>query len=150
MDYRKYKLQESVGYRITATARLVWNRLNYNFKVKNYPVTSEQWSIMIRLWEEDGLTQNKLSQLTGKDQPSISRLINNMEKNELVMRMPHPVDKRTNLIFLTPMGKKLQIGLIEQAQKTIEDISANISEEDMETFLNVLSQIDKNLSGTRE
>ncbi|MDG5787173.1 MarR family transcriptional regulator [Evansella sp. AB-P1] len=146
MDYREYVLAESVGYRITATARLVINRLNKNFKEKNYPVTHEQWSIMIRLWEEDGLTQYKLSHLTGKDQPSISRLINNMEKRNLVIRMPHPVDKRTNLIFLTPMGKKLQVGLIEQAQKTIEDISKDVPKEEMDTFLRVLTQIDKNLT----
>ncbi|WP_244895335.1 MarR family winged helix-turn-helix transcriptional regulator [Evansella clarkii] len=145
MDYRKYVLAESVGYRITATARLVINRLNNNFKARNYPVTNEQWAIMIRLWEEDGLTQNKLSELTGKDQPSVSRLINNMEKNDLVTRMPHPVDKRTKLIFLTATGKKMQVGLIEQAQKTIEDISENIPDEDMKTFLSVLDQIDKNL-----
>ncbi|MBU9713906.1 MarR family winged helix-turn-helix transcriptional regulator [Evansella tamaricis] len=146
MDYRKYVLGESIGYRITATARLIINRLNQNFKTKNYPVTHEQWSIMIRLWEEDGLTQNKLSQLTGRDQPSVSRLINNMERNGLVVRMEHPVDKRINLIFLTPKGKKMQIGLIEQAQQTIEDISQNITDEDMNTFLKVLTKIDQNLS----
>ncbi|ADU28670.1 MarR family winged helix-turn-helix transcriptional regulator [Evansella cellulosilytica] len=150
MDYKKYVLAESVGYRITVTARLVINRLNSNFKKRKLPVTHEQWSVMIRLWEEDGLTQNKLSQLTGKDQPSVSRLINNMERNGLVMRAPHPVDKRTNLIFLTAKGKKLQVGMIEQAQKTIEDISKNISEEDMNTFLTVLSQIDDNLTEEKD
>ncbi|MBU9722951.1 MULTISPECIES: MarR family winged helix-turn-helix transcriptional regulator [Bacillaceae] len=150
MDYRKYVLAESVGYRITATARLVINRLNNNFKARNLPVTHEQWAIMIRLWEEDGLTQYKLSQLTGKDQPSVSRLINNLEKNEIVTRVSHPVDKRTNLIFLTAKGKKMQVGLIEQAQKTIDDISKNISEEDMNTFLKVLTQIDENLTEEQE
>ena len=146
MDYRKYVLAESIGFRISELGRLVINRLNSNFKEQGYPVTHEQWSIMIRLWEEDGLTQNKLSTLTGRDQPSISRLINNLEKNELVMRMAHPVDKRTNLIFLTPKGKKLQIGLIEQAQKTIEQISDGIEKEDLDQFLRVLSKIKKNLS----
>lgn len=146
MDYRKYILAESIGFQITDVARLVTNRLNTNFKEQGYPVTHEQWSIMIRLWEEDGLTQNKLSILTGKDQPSVSRLINNLEKNELVLRVVHPVDKRTNLIFLTPKGKKLQIGLIEQAQKTVDQISNGIDKEDLDKFLSVLAIIKENLS----
>lgn len=146
MDYKKYVLANSVGFQITDTARLVTNRLNLNFRDNDYPVTHEQWSIMIRLWEEDGLTQNKLATLTKRDQPSVSRLVNNLEKSGLVTRMPHPIDKRTNLIFLTTVGKKLQVGLIEQAIKTIEQISEGIDPEEMKVFLKVLSKVNKNLS----
>ncbi|WP_216828172.1 MarR family winged helix-turn-helix transcriptional regulator [Alkalihalobacterium elongatum] len=145
MDYRKYVLQESIGYRIASTGRLVINRLNKNFKDNDYPVTHDQWSIMIRLWEEDGLTQQQLAILTGKDQPSVSRLINNLVKRGLVKRVQHPVDGRTNLIFLTSEGKKMQIGLIEQAQKTIEQISEGIPKDDLTVFLRVLDKINKNL-----
>lgn len=150
MDYRKYVLANSIGYKITNTARLVTKRLNDNFKQNNFPVTNEQWSIMIRLWEEDGLTQNKLAALTKKDSPSVSRLVNNMEKRELVKRVPHPVDKRTNLIFLTTKGKKMQMGLITQAQKTVEQISEGIDPAELEIFLKVLEKIDQNLSDFQE
>ncbi|MFV8827516.1 MarR family winged helix-turn-helix transcriptional regulator [Alkalihalobacterium sp. APHAB7] len=145
MDYRKYVLQESIGYRIANTGRLVINRLNKNFKDNDYPVTHDQWSIMIRLWEEDGMTQQQLAKLTGKDQPSVSRLINNLVKRGLVKRVQHPVDGRTNLIFLTSEGKKMQIGLIKQAQKTIEQISEGIPKDDLDVFLRVLDKINNNL-----
>ncbi|WP_332631033.1 MarR family winged helix-turn-helix transcriptional regulator [Halalkalibacter flavus] len=146
MGKSKYILAESIGYKITNTARLITNRLNKNFKQNNLPVTHEQWAIMIRLWEEDGLTQNNLSEMTKKDSPSISRLINNMEKRDLVTRIPHPVDKRTNLIFLTATGKKMQMSMIEQAQNTVDQISNGIEKEEMEIFLKVLRKIDQNLS----
>lgn len=145
-NYQSYVLANSVGFQINDTAKLVTNRLNLNFKNNGYPVTHEQWSIMIRLWEEEGLTQNKLATLTKRDQPSVSRLVNNLEKSGLVKRMPHPIDKRTNLIFLTSKGKKIQVGLIEQAQKTIEDISEGIEQEDMDIFLRVLNKVKDNLS----
>ncbi|MCL7747074.1 MarR family winged helix-turn-helix transcriptional regulator [Halalkalibacter alkaliphilus] len=146
MGKSKYILAESIGYKITNTARLITNRLNKNFKQNNLPVTHEQWAIMIRLWEEDGLTQNNLAEMTKKDSPSISRLINNMEKRDLVTRIPHPVDKRTNLIFLTATGKKMQMSMIEQAQNTVDQISNGIEKEEMEIFLKVLRKIDQNLS----
>ncbi|GAE25753.1 transcriptional regulator [Halalkalibacter wakoensis JCM 9140] len=146
MGNKKYILAESIGYKITNTAKLITNRLNQNFKQNHLPVTHEQWAIMIRLWEQDGLTQNSLATLTKKDSPSISRLINNMEKRELVTRVPHPVDKRTNLIFLTASGKKLQMSMIEQAQNTVDQISEGIDEQEMEIFLKVLQKIDHNLT----
>ncbi|WP_025027893.1 MarR family winged helix-turn-helix transcriptional regulator [Caldalkalibacillus mannanilyticus] len=145
-EYRNYVLEDSVGFQITDTAKLVSNRLNLNFKEKGYSITHEQYSIMIRLWEEDGLTQNKLATLTRRDQPSVSRLVNSLEKNGLVTRIAHPVDKRTNLIFLTATGKKLQVGLIEQAMKTIEDISEGIDSNEMAVFLKVLNKVKENLS----
>ena len=146
MDHNKYVLANSVGFQITDTAKLVTHRLNLNFRNNDFPVTHEQWSIMIRLWEENGLTQNKLANLTRRDQPSVSRLVDNLEKSGLVTRMPHPIDKRTNLIFLTAKGKKLQVGLIRQAFKTIEEISEGIDPDEMKIFLKVLSKVNKNLS----
>ncbi|MFC0561724.1 MarR family winged helix-turn-helix transcriptional regulator [Halalkalibacter alkalisediminis] len=146
MGAETYRLAESIGYKITNTAKLVTSRLNQNFKNHDLPVTHEQWSIMIRLWEEDGLTQNKLAAMTNRDSPSISRLINNMIKRDLVTRIVHPVDKRTNLIFLTATGKKLQEAMIEQAQLTVDQISTGISKEEMATFLKVLEKIDRNLT----
>ncbi|MDG5785904.1 MarR family transcriptional regulator [Evansella sp. AB-P1] len=146
MDYSKYILSNSIGYQISTTARLVNNRLNSNFKEKDYPVNHEQYSIMIQLWVEDGLTQSKLSTLTGRDQANVSKIINSLVKSELVTRVPHPVDKRNNLIFLTTKGKKMQIGLIEQAVKTIKEISDGIDPKDMKTFLEVLSKVNENLT----
>jgi DNA-binding MarR family transcriptional regulator len=146
MGSNKYILAESIGYKITKTAKLVTNRLNKNFKQHGLPVTHEQWSIMIRLWEEDGLTQNQLAAMTNRDSPSISRLVNNMIKRDLVTRIPHPVDKRTNLIFLTAAGKKMQMAMIEQAQNTVDQISDGINDEELTIFLKVLEQIDRNLT----
>lgn len=146
MDYRNYKLEKSIGHQIARTGRLVTNRLNTNFKNGNYPVTHEQWSIMIRLWEEDGLTQNRLAELTHKDNPCVSRLINNLEKRELVKRTTHPVDGRTKLIYLTEKGREMQIGLIQQAQKTVEQISDGIAPDELVTFLRVLTKIQENLT----
>ncbi|WP_078551398.1 MarR family winged helix-turn-helix transcriptional regulator [Bacillus alkalicellulosilyticus] len=146
MDYNKYILSNSIGYQISNAGRLVNNRLNLNFKEKDYPVTHEQYSIMIRLWVEDGLTQSDLATLTGRDQASTSRLINSLEKSELVKRVQHPVDKRTNLIYLTAKGKKMQIGLIEQAIKTIQQISEGIDPDDMKTCMQVLKKVSENLS----
>ncbi|ADU28671.1 MarR family winged helix-turn-helix transcriptional regulator [Evansella cellulosilytica] len=144
-DYNKYILSNSIGYQISSTARLVNNRLNANFKENDYPVTNEQYSIMIRLWVDEGLTQSRLATLTGRDQANVSKVISNLEKKDLVMRTPHPVDKRTNLIFLTSKGKKMQLGLIEQAKKTIEEMSDGIDEDDLKSFMEILLKIKGNL-----
>ncbi|MBP1154522.1 MULTISPECIES: MarR family winged helix-turn-helix transcriptional regulator [unclassified Paenibacillus] len=145
MDYRSYVLERSLGYKLFNASRLINNRLNRKFKEKEFPVTHEQWQIMITLWEEDGQTQNRLACSTQKDQPSISRLIDNMIKRNLVTRLPHSKDRRTNLIYLTPEGREMQKGLIGQAQQTIAEASTGVDREEMKVCMRVLDKIIANL-----
>lgn len=145
MDYRDYKLDKSLGHKLAKSSRLLANRLNQRFRENDFPITVEQWSIMVRLWENDGLTQNDLAVLTGKDQPSVSRLIDNMIKRDLVKRVPHPTDRRINLIFLSPYGKEIQKGLIEQAMTALEEAANGIDPREMEICLSVLDRVIENL-----
>ncbi|WP_257348682.1 MarR family winged helix-turn-helix transcriptional regulator [Pseudalkalibacillus decolorationis] len=120
------------------------SRLNQNFDSNGYPVTYEQWQILSRLYEEDGQTQNQIALLIERDQASVSRLIDNMVKRQLVKRVPHPHDRRIKHIFLTEESKHMQRELEELALKTISKASDHIHQEDLETCLRVLDQIRKN------
>ncbi len=145
MEEYKYHLDHSLGYKLFHASRLMMNRLNHNFKEQGYPVTYEQWQILSRLYDEDGQTQNQLAILNERDQPSVSRLIDNMIKRNLVKRVPHSEDKRINLIFLTEESKKIQGALEGLAKKTIAEASNGMSEEDLKNCLEILDQIRKNL-----
>ncbi|WP_426865144.1 MarR family winged helix-turn-helix transcriptional regulator [Metabacillus indicus] len=140
---KNYYLDDSLGYKLFHASRLICSRLNQN--LRDYSVTYEQWQILSRLYEKDGQTQNQLAVKNERDQPSVSRLIDNMIKRGLVKRVPHDTDKRINLIYLTEEMKQVQSELEKLASQTISDASAGVSKEDLETCLNVLDQIRENL-----
>ena len=54
-------------------------QLSRNFKKYEVNITPEQWTVLIYLWEKDGVTQQELCNATYKDKPSMTRLIDNME-----------------------------------------------------------------------
>ncbi len=145
MNKESYKLDDSLGYRLFHASRLMMNRLNHHFKNNNYPLTYEQWQIMSRLYEKDGQTQNQLAIQNERDQASVSRLIDNMIKRELVKRVPHITDRRINLIYLTEYGKNIQLELEKLAQQTINDASEGLTEEELATCLSTLNKIRCNL-----
>lgn len=136
----------SLGHKTNLAARLITHRLGRNFKENNYDITTEQWKILLYLWREDGQTQSSLASSTGKDEPSVSRLINNMVKSDLVKRISHPADRRTNLIYLTEKGKSLREGLMAMGEKTNFESIEGIKLEDLEVCIKVLDQVIKNLS----
>lgn len=145
MDYHDYSLDKSLGYKLARASRLLTNRLNQTFREHGFPITVEQWAIMIQLWENDGLTQNDLALLTDKDQPSVSRLIDNMIKRNLVRRVPHPTDRRTNLIYLSPFGSEIQRELISLVLQALAEASKGIDPKEMEICFSVLDRVIENL-----
>lgn len=136
----------SFGHKVNKSARLITQRLGRHFKDNDYKVTTEQWKILLYLWREDGQTQNSLADSSGKDEPSVSRIINTMEKHGLVQRLRHPQDRRTNLIYLTEDGKGLKEGLMSMGKKTNADTTDGIDLDELVICIRVLDRVIENLS----
>ena len=83
------------GMATTAVAR----RLQKNFRKAGLDITIEQWSVLYHLWKEDGLSQLELGIRTFRDKASTTRLIDNLEKQELVVRIASKEDRRINLVY---------------------------------------------------
>jgi DNA-binding MarR family transcriptional regulator len=132
---------ETFGYLLSMNSRLMTNRLHANFKTYGYPVTPEQWTVLAHLFQHEGIPQNQLSGLTGKDEPSISRLINNMIKNRLVKRVSHATDRRLKLIYLTQEAKSMEKGLMNEAFRTYMEASEGFQPSEIEALHGILSRL---------
>ncbi|CAM3587336.1 MULTISPECIES: MarR family winged helix-turn-helix transcriptional regulator [Sphingobacterium] len=107
----------------------VMRRLQRNLKEAGLSITSEQWSIMYNLWVEEGLTQQELAIRTFRDKPSVTRLINNLERLNLVIRVNDKNDRRSNLIYLTKIGRKMKEEGMKQANNTIEQALGGLTDD---------------------
>ena len=96
-------------------------KLSRNFRQNGLEITPEQWTVLIFLWEKDGVTQQELCNATFKDKPSMTRLIDNMERQHLVVRISDKKDRRTNLIHLTKDGKELEERARVIANQTLKE-----------------------------
>ena len=72
-------------------------------------------------------------------------IVGNMEKNNLLVRVPSETDKRINLLYLTNKGKELQSVLFKAAMETSEKAVGGIDEKELEIAKKVLKQIRENL-----
>lgn len=139
-------IEDPLGKLINLSGRFLSNRLQQNFRSSGYDITSEQWRVLINLWIQDGQTQQELSEKTGKDKGNITRLITNLEKRNILVRIPNHADGRSKLIYLTKKGIECQKGLIPIVQKTLQEARENIPDGDLELCKSVLKKIIKNLS----
>lgn len=130
------------GMASTAVAR----RLQKNFRQAGLEITIEQWSVLYHLWKEDCLSQQELCNRTFRDKPSITRLIDNLEKQKMVRRMPSKTDRRINLVCLTDAAKEIQDLTIEIANLTMNEALVDVNKEDIERVKIVFQKVYDNLT----
>jgi DNA-binding MarR family transcriptional regulator len=116
-------------------------KLSRNFRQNGIEISPEQWTILLSLWEKDGITQQDLCNATFKDKPSMTRLIDNMEKQHLVVRISDKKDKRTNLVYLTKTGRELESQSFKIAISTLHEALQGISVEELKIGQEVLRKI---------
>ena len=119
-------------------------KLYRNFREYNLDITPEQWTVLLFLWEKEGVTQQELCHVTFKDKPSMTRLINNVEKQNLVKRTACDTDKRINLIYLTSYGRSLEDKSRYVANKTLKEALRGLTIEELRVSQDVLRKVFSN------
>lgn len=125
-------------------------RLYRVFRQENIEVTPEQWTVMYYLWSRDGVTQQELCNQTFKDKPSMTRLIDNLEKLNCVERIPSKRDRRINIIMLTPKGRELEAVTKPVVLSVIREALEGLSPEEIDVACHVLTYIFNNVQKSLE
>ena len=116
-------------------------KLVRNFRENGLDITPEQWTVLLSLWEKDGVSQQELCNATFKDKPSMTRLIDNMEKLGLVVRIASKDDRRTNLVHLTRNGKELKESAILVANRTLKEALMGVTFDELRVSQEVLRKV---------
>ncbi|MBI9034481.1 MAG: MarR family transcriptional regulator [Bacteroidales bacterium] len=144
---RQQNLPEtSLVHLISNTSKILNVLLGKHFQQEGIDLTAEQWSILLSLWNKDGQCQYELANCQGKDRASITRLIDNIEKRNLVLRVPSPTDRRHKLIYLTTKGNQLKNSTNKIAENTIKQATQGISKKELGRAIQVISRIEENLN----
>jgi len=128
------------------TARRVKQYAQTSFSEKSFDITIDQWSILKTLYKEDPMTHKELAEKTGKDQPTLTRIVDIIIKKKLVERVEHPEDRRCLLIQLTTSGENKVKELSPEIAQIRMKAWENLSEEDFKNFTRILNTIYNNLN----
>jgi DNA-binding MarR family transcriptional regulator len=143
IQFKKGELYSFItGKASTAIAR----RLQKKFNAQGLNLTIEQWSVLYQLWKEDGKSQQELCNATFRDKPSITRLVDNLEKSGLVKRVPSTDDRRINKVHLTEQALLLQEQTMLLAEETLNEALEGVPAEHIELCKEVLQKVYDNLT----
>jgi hypothetical protein len=145
MSNNQFKRGELYSFITGVASTAISRRLQKNFKQEGIEITIEQWSVLYHLWKKDGISQQELCNASYRDKPSITRLVDNLEKLKMVKRVGSPTDRRMNLICLTDAARKLQELTMAIAETTLNEALDGVSAADIERAKSVLQKVYDNL-----
>jgi MarR family transcriptional regulator, transcriptional regulator for hemolysin len=129
------------------TNKTVKNIIRFlSFNMKDFDITPEQWTVLKRLAENDGINQKELAIKAEKDQPTVTRILDILERKELISKQKNEEDRRSFILFITDKG----LAVKDELTPFIEDlwekqILSGISEEDLKVYRNVLVKMNENV-----
>ena len=122
-------------------------RLVMYFNEKGIDISPEQLTVLSLLWKKDRVTQQELCNITFKDKPNMTRLIDSLEKKGLAKRITDENDKRNNLILLTPEGKAIEEKAFLVANATMREALVNVTPQELAIGQDLLKKIFNNMQG---
>jgi len=115
-------------------------------KENGIELTKVQLILLKKLNEMDGQPQNNLAFLTNRDKASLARLINTMEKKNLVARIPDKSDHRINNIHITKHGLDIFKSATPVMKEAIKQIQKDIPEKDIKVVIETMKKIGLNIN----
>ena len=106
-------LRHGFSFLIHDSTRLL-NRY-YDRRVRHYGINRTQWTLLTYLSRYEGISQTKLAEYMDLAAMTLTRQIDKLEEDGLLVRKQDPKDRRTNLIYLSEKSVPLMNHLHEIA-----------------------------------
>ena len=135
------KHQETIDYFLKITWQNIANK--YNQLASEFGITQSIGYLLINIDEQEGTTVSEVAALLGLKSTSLSRMINNLEKDGLIYREGHLTDKRSVKLFLTDKGKDKRHLARVVVKKFNDYLNAHLSERDKTQLVNSLKTINE-------
>ena len=104
--------------------------------------TMPQFVLLFKISEEkEEVTLKDMAEKLGKDKSAILRMIDLLEKKELVRRAVDQNDRRKNQLLVTKKGERLIAEFREIESELNSELLEGLSDADMETFYKVANHI---------
>lgn len=133
------------GFLIHDASRL--RRTVFDQRLKHMGITRSQWWVLSNLsrHQDEGFSQIELARLLDVGKVTLGGLIDRLEGNDLVVRVPDKEDRRSKRVKMSRKGKALLLKLEAIAVGVNQEIMQGITMEEEQQLINILTRMKLNL-----
>jgi DNA-binding MarR family transcriptional regulator len=137
---------EQLGFLLDDTARLYERRFREHSR--DLSLEPAHCRALLVLADNAGISQTALADLCGLSSSHMTRVVDLLELCGWAERQPHPQDRRTHLLSVTPNAAQVQRRISSSIGGALLQALQNLSAQEISTLLHLLGRVRANLSGT--
>ena len=131
-----------IGYLVYDAQKHITKSLEVT--LKPYDITPGQWNLINQLDQAGELSQKELATITHKEQATITRYLDTLERKGLVVRNKHKTDRRSHVVSTTDKAHELIRTVLPLTAITANRLIEGINQQDIDTFVTVLAALKEN------
>ncbi len=126
---------ENIAYLLIKSSRFLKGVLDR--RLHEYNVTATQFSVLNQIAYKNGsITSAEVADNLESDRPTISGMINRLEKSGLVNKIENPDDKRSAYLILD----KQALEVVSELRKVSDQVNQDLFEVFSETEISIMKQ----------
>tara|TARA_B100000927_G_scaffold99220_1_gene80248 strand:- start:999 stop:1451 length:453 start_codon:yes stop_codon:yes gene_type:complete len=134
-----------IGMLMSQVDRLCTKKFVHNARKFGMDISQDQWMVIGPIWKQKGISQKEIAEYCGKDKTSVTKIIDTLEKKNLLVRYSDQIDQRIKRVVLSNKGKDLMKNVMPVIEQHRNDLLEGIKSKEIETFKIVLKKIYSNL-----
>lgn len=137
------EIKETVGYALAQVCKA--HRYAVDTALRRHNLRAGQEMILLQLWADEGLTQSQLVERLGVEPPTITKMLQRMEAEDLIERRPDPEDARISRVYLKPCSRALEQTVAASWREVEDQLTAGLSAEERMLLRRLLIQLRQNM-----
>ncbi len=138
-----YQMLPYLLTRVTSRANQLWVK-----QLRDHGLTIGRWQVLSVLSRFDGSRIGTIADLSGGEQPAVSRVVDQMERDELVTRRPALDDSRAVEVWITAEGRKIFDRLMPQAEAFVDRMVRTLDDQEIKQMTRMLERLFSDLQET--
>lgn len=139
----KFNMDASLGFILNRTA--IATKMGFNQGIKSYGISPEQWSVIFRVVEKNGISQKELADSTYKDQGNLTRMIDKLVAKDYLYRKVDELDRRAVGLFASDKAKSLVVDVIPISNQYNEKLTKDFSDDEKLKLIELLNKVYNNI-----
>jgi len=122
-----------------------YSQIFFNVQLKKYNLGSGQYIFLISLFENNGISQEQLSDIVKFDKATTARAVAKLINEKYVIREVNESDKRAYNLYTTDKAESIKNELFEILDSWNQIMLDKLERQDRENLINLIEKVGKNI-----
>ena len=138
------KLNDCIYFLTTRLSREL--RKQFDDYLSKIDLTASGWCVLMCIIEHnESITQKEIADILALETPTVTRILDILQKKGFINRIPHPQDRRCFIIKLTEKGKSMKNEIFLYGECFMKSVANFITESEFKLFKDILEKLYHNI-----